>query len=211
MSNGVIFDLDGTLWDVTDSTYESVNKVAKKYKLKEISKETICKSFGSNREESAKLYFPYLDLNDSVKLIDEISKTNIDNLKNTGGRLYSRLKEVLSILSKEYDLYIVSNTSENEYINAFLTTSETKEYFKSYIAASSLKISKAQAIKKVIEDNNLENAVYVGDTVRDYEAANENDIPFIQSRYGFGENLNLENGINEPYELIKIIKQIFYS
>ena len=34
MKNSILFDLDGTLWEVIESTYKSVNIIAKKYSLK---------------------------------------------------------------------------------------------------------------------------------------------------------------------------------
>ena len=37
----IYFDLDGTLWDTTDVTYEGANKVAEKYNLDAVSKEKI--------------------------------------------------------------------------------------------------------------------------------------------------------------------------
>lgn len=209
MKNSVIFDLDGTLWEVIESTYKSANIIANKYNLKEISKDTICKVFGLNREESAKLYFPNMELNESTKLIDEIAVINIENLKNNGGNVYPNVKEILNKLVEEYDLYIVSNTAEIEYIRAFLKSADTKDCFKSYIAASSLNISKADAIKKVIDDNKIENAVYVGDTRIDLEAAHANNIPFIQAKYGFGDNLNTDYSINEINELLGILKKVF--
>ncbi len=36
MKKGIIFDLDGTLWEVTNTTYKSVNEIAKKHNLKEV-------------------------------------------------------------------------------------------------------------------------------------------------------------------------------
>ncbi len=33
MKKGIIFDLDGTLWEVTNITYKSVNEIIKKYNL----------------------------------------------------------------------------------------------------------------------------------------------------------------------------------
>lgn len=209
MKNSVIFDLDGTLWEVIESTYKSVNIIANKYNLKEISKETICKVFGLNKEESAKLYFPHMELNEAIRLTDEIAVINIKNLKNNGGNVYSNVKEVLSILLDKYDLFIVSNTSEIEYIRAFLKSSNTQKYFKDYIAASSLNISKADAIKKVINDNKIEKAVYVGDTRIDMEAAYKNNIPFVQAKYGFGKEFNTEFCISEIKELPNALKKIF--
>jgi len=209
MKNSVIFDLDGTLWEVIESTYKSANIIANKYNLKEITKETICKVFGLNREESAKLYFPYIELNESTKLIDEMAVINIENLNKNGGNVYSNVKEVLNKLANKYDLYIVSNTAEIEYIEAFLKTSDTKEYFKNYIAASSLNISKKDAIKKVIDDYKIEKAVYIGDTRIDLEAAYANNIPFVHAQYGFGEKINTEYSIDDIKELPAVLERIF--
>ena len=75
--NGVIFDLDGTLWEVIQSTFNSANKIANKYGLERISKETICNVFGLNKEQAAKLYFPNIELNKSIKSMDEIAIQNI--------------------------------------------------------------------------------------------------------------------------------------
>ncbi len=204
----VIFDLDGTLWDVTDSTYFSANQIANKYGLEKISKETICKVFGLNREESAKLYFPMIELNESVKLIDEIAVININNLKQTGGKLYPDIKNTLDKLYNEYDLYIVSNTAEIEYIKAFLISSNLKDYFKDYVAASSLKISKAEAIRKVIKENEIEKVVYIGDTIKDLEATQIAKVDFIQAKYGFGDDLNTKYYINEFKELPQVLEKI---
>lgn len=209
MKNSVIFDLDGTLWEVIESTYKSANIIANKYNLKEISKDTICKVFGMSRESAARAYFPNMRLRESTKLIDEIAIINIENLKNNGGNVYPNVKDVLNKLVDKYDLYIVSNTAEVEYIRAFLNSADTKECFKNYIAASSLNISKADAIKKVIDDNKIEKAVYIGDTRIDLEAASANNIPFVQAKYGFGENLNTDYSINEIKELLVVLKKIF--
>lgn len=209
MKNGVIFDLDGTLWEVIESTYVSANTIAKKYNLKEISKETICNVFGLNKEGAAKLYFPDVELSESIKLMDEIAIVNIDNLNKNGGNLYPNVKQILEELAEKYNLYIVSNSAEMDYIRAFLNSSDTKKYFKDYIAASSLNISKADAIKKIIDDNKIENSVYVGDTIIDLEASNNNNITFIQAKYGFGEDLKTEYYINEFKELPRVLEEIY--
>lgn len=209
MKNSVIFDLDGTLWDVTNSTLDSANIITKKYNLKGISKKTVCSGFGLNREESSKVYFPDLEPEKSLKLMDEISKINIENLKKKGGKTSPSLKKVLDELIEKYDLYIVSNTSKLEYIQAFLNTSDTAKYFKEYIAASKLKITKADAIQKVIKDNNIKKAVYVGDTKLDLEAANASRIEFVQAKYGFGQDLKTEFYINELNELPKVLEEVF--
>ena len=207
--NGVIFDLDGTLWEVIDSTYYSANAIVGKYNLKMISKEMICKVFGSSKKEAAKLYFPYLETNEAMKLVDEISMININNLKKNGGNIYPDLIDVLNELDKEYSLFIVSNTSKTEYIEAFLDSSNTKKCFKDYIAASKIGITKEEAIKRIIYENKIEKAVYIGDTNIDFEAAQKNNIPFILAKYGFGQDIQTEYYINNLKELPKLLKKVF--
>ena len=203
--NAIIFDLDGTLWDVTESTLKSANEIAKKHGLQEISVEAICKGFGTNREESSKLYFPNLPLEESTQLIDEISTLNINNLMQNGGKVYVNAKETLIELKEKFDLYIVSNTAKKTYIEAFLKCSKTADLFNGYIAAGYQNLKKHEAIIKTIADNNIEKAVYVGDTYRDRDAAKLAGVTFVQAKYGFGEDLNTEYSIDNIVDLPKII------
>lgn len=111
-------------------------------------------------------------------------------------------------MSLKYEFFIVSNTGHKEYIEAFLVTSGLAKYFTDYIAASQLNISKADGINKIIQDYNIEKAVYIGDTKKDMEASKKANIPFIQARYGFGENLETEYYIDSIEELPKIMALI---
>lgn len=119
-NEAIFFDLDGTLWEVIDSTYNIVNKITQKYNLPSVTINTICNVFGKNRIESAKLYFPNLREEDALILVDEIAILNIKNLKENGGNVYKNVKETIKRLKKDYDLYIVSNTAHKEYIESFL-------------------------------------------------------------------------------------------
>lgn len=205
---GIIFDLDGTLWDVSNSTLESTNEVAEKHNVKKVTIQTVCNGMGLQTKENAKLYFPDIPLEEALKLKEEITMLNIKKLTENGGKLYSNVEQTLKILSENYDLFIVSNTGYQEYIESFFISSGMKKYFKSYLAASKLKISKGKAITKVINDYNLDKAIYVGDTKLDKEASEEAEIPFIQAKYGFGEDLKTSYGVDEIKELPIVIKNI---
>ena len=204
----ILFDLDGTLWDVTDETYKSVNSVAAKHNLGAISKNVVRSVFGCNRVEAAQIYFPNVDFKDSINLMEEISEDIIKNLKKNGGNIYPNLEQVLIKLTDNYKLFIVSNTGHSAYIKAFLTTSNFEKYFVDFIAASELKISKAEGINKIINDYGIDKSIYVGDTKKDCEASKAANIPFIQALYGFGENLKTEYSINSVNELPDVVSKI---
>ncbi len=208
MNKGIIFDLDGTLWEVTDATYNNLNRVAKKYNLEEIKLETVKILFGRNTLECARLCFPSLNDEKAVELINEGSIELNNELKEKGGNLYPNLEDTLKKLSNEYMLFIVSNSGHTEYIEAFLNSSGLNSYFKDYIAASALKITKAEGIQKVIYDYKLEKAVYVGDMIKDLEAAKIANIPFIHAKYGYMEKLESEYSIESIDQLPNIVKEI---
>ena len=105
----VLFDLDGTLWEVVDSTYKSINEVTQRYNLKKIELETVCGVFGFTRSETAKEFFPYLDIEKAEELLDEASILNIKNLKENGGNVYPNLENILKEITNNYKIFIVSN------------------------------------------------------------------------------------------------------
>ena len=205
----IIFDLDGTLWETIDSTYVSLNTIAKNHNCDEISKELVLKNFGNSKVASAKLLFPKQNQEDAFKYLDESDVINVQNLTTNGGYLYPGLEETLFTLQQDYDLYIVSNTKTKKYIESFLISSRLFKYFKDYVAASEIILSKGNAIIKLMDDYYIKEAIYVGDTKKDKESAEIANIPFIQCLYGFGEDLNCKYKINDIKELPDCVNKIF--
>lgn len=181
----LIFDLDGTLWETLERTWISVNEIVKKYDyLQEISRETIDLGMGTTVEECAELYMPYLDKELRIKHLLEMLDWNAKQLEIYGGNVYPNLEKTLQRLKSNYVLGIVSNCGEG-YIESFLHTSKLEKYFTDFIAAGAVKLKKSEAIKKLIDDNNITSAIYIGDTTRDYQASQDANIPFIHAKYGF--------------------------
>ncbi len=214
MNKAIIFDLDGTLWQVINETTFSANEIAKKYNQNAISVETVCQVFGKNRLDASKLYFPTLEENQALSYTEEIEHFNNNYLLKNGGTLYYNVVDTIKDLSTDFDLYIVSNTAENSYIQAFLFNSGLNEFFSGYIASGNVfknldsTVAKAEGIKKVILENNIEKAIYVGDTLIDLNSSKLANIPFVWAKYGFGKDLDANYTINNIKELINISKQI---
>lgn len=183
--DSIIFDLDGTLWDASESTAIAWAKVARDFNLnKAIDKGTIRSVSG-------------LPFNKCIEAIFGIESANNPDLKNLldvaekneilaqGGLLYPGVLDGLTRLSKEYKLFIVSNC-QVWYLEAFLTHSKLSEYFEDTLCFGHTNLSKKENIQELIKKHQLENSLYIGDTHWDQEAAHLAGCKFLFAKYGFG-------------------------
>jgi len=110
------------------------------------------------------------------------------------------LEATLKILGNKYNLFIVSNCQAG-YIEAFYEYHGLGGYFKDFECSGNTGKSKTENVKMVIERNNLDKPIYIGDTLGDYTAAEGNRIPFIFAQYGFGAVPNAQFTINKIEDL----------
>lgn len=192
MKKGVIFDLDGTLWDacaaIADSWNEYLQKVRtdlEKYHLSvtEADVRGVC---GRTMDVFGDILFPTVpDRELRQKLGEGCCEYEVQYLKHAGGAVYPGVVETLKKLHETYELYIVSNCQVG-YIEDFLIWSGTTELFADTEDYGTTLKPKSENIRAVVERNQLEAAVYVGDTVMDYKSTCDAGLPFIHCRFGFG-------------------------
>ena len=128
-------------------------------------------------------------------------------IEEHGGILFDGLEETLAALKEEYFLAIVSNCQEG-YIEAFLKHHKLEKYFDDTENYGRTKRCKGDNIRLLVERNNLD-AVYVGDTMGDYDATMQAGLPFIHAAYGFGTVPEGTAKINDIRELPEKVKEIF--
>lgn len=205
--DSIIFDLDATVWSALDSTVFVLKEIKKRHPdiVEDVSVDIIKSAMGCTFEETAKKYYGYLDKETREKYTKEAIQENTKYLMKHGGTLYNGVEEVIKLLSKKYKLYIVSNCIEG-YIESFLETSNLKDYFSDFENNGRTGLEKGENIKLLIKRNHLSNPIYVGDTDKDREAAEEAKIPFIYATYGFGAVEKYNNKIDNIYDLLTILK-----
>ena len=199
---GVIFDLDGTMWDasaVTEKTWVKV--LADHPEVKpavELNGENVKFYMGLTNEELAGIFFPNLTFDEAFGLMNESCDLENQWLPECGGKLYDGLETALDgLLDDGYSLYIVSNCQDG-YIEAFLDAHGMRSRFSDHECSGRSGKTKGENIRDIIARNGLDCAVYVGDTVSDSGGARIAGIPFIYAKYGFGENY--KRGKTDDYD-----------
>lgn len=188
MKKGIIFDMDGTLWDSADGVAACWTEVvAKEYTPdKIITKEKIQSVMGLTMDKLAEGVFPELDYDVRMELLEHCCNAENAYLEKNGGVLYPQVEETLIKLLDKYHLFIVSNC-QSGYIEAFLKFYGFGKYFDDIECYGNNNLKKGDNIRLVVERNNLDKAYYVGDIEGDYISSVEAGVGFIHAAYGFGE------------------------
>lgn len=188
MKKGIIFDMDGTLWDSAENVAKSWNLAISTFSgyEKTLTAEDIQRVMGKTMDAIADILFSELSKEDRTELLATCCEMENDYLREHGGILYEGVRETLAKLRERgYHLSIVSNCQAG-YIEAFL------DYYKLWDAIEDKQcygdnlLSKGENIRLVAERNGLDAAVYVGDIQGDYDASQAAGVDFIHAAYGFG-------------------------
>ena len=202
--DGIIFDLDGTLWDSCRVVAESWTGIMQK-------------CYGEDRIFTAddikgimglaagdickKLFSQYGDR--AMEICLGCMNGELEYIAGHSGDVYPGVEEMLSELSKQYPLFIVSNCQDG-YIQCFFKCTGLGRYIKDIECEGATGLSKAENIKLICRRNGLEKPVYVGDTAGDEKSARAAGCRFIHAAYGFGKAEAPDGVIKSPAELAAI-------
>ena len=186
--DSIIFDVDGTLWDSTESVAASWNKAIREHSSLNLTLEPVSLSrvFGKTMTEIADTLFPSLSADERMKLLEVCFDEENRYLEGQPGILYPDVARTLKKLASRYPLYIVSNC-QCGYIEVMLRTTRLGPYIKDHLCFGETQVPKGETIRRLIVKNRLQSPVYVGDTQGDADSCKTAGIPFIFAEYGFGD------------------------
>lgn len=210
MKKGIIFDIDGTLWDSAAGVAESWNEaiLAYGYERKPLTAGDIQSVMGKTMEDIADILFPELNVMQRKELLDLCCRLENDYLRRHGGVLYPDIRKTMEKLKVNYHLYIVSNCQAG-YIEAFLDYYKFHDLIEDIECYGNNDKPKGENIALLYQRNNLEDAVYVGDIQGDYDASMSAGVRFIHAGYGFGKVEADVPEIQKFSDLIEVIDTVW--
>ncbi len=187
-SDGIIFDVDGTLWDATGLVSKAWTKAVRENGAPEltVTSQWLRDHFGRRMDVIADDLLPKLPKKERYRIMDVCCAYELETLsKDPCPFCYPGVVKTMQVLSRFEPLFIVSNCQAG-YIELFLRKTKLQDCVKDIECFGNNGKGKAENIGLLIRRNHLHMPFYVGDTQGDADAAKEAGIPFVFAEYGYG-------------------------
>lgn len=185
--DSIIFDMDGTLWNATESYAKVWNKT--------------CEHFGIEASFTGSDLVRYMGMSiksimehllggeihvEKAVFLEKLGETEALMMPTLGGILYPETLESLERLHETHRLFMLSNCSSIGLRN-FVNYTHTAHLFEGLLTQGERPVSKSENLRYMMEHYSLRAPVYVGDTQDDCDQAHEAGIAFIHAGWGFGD------------------------
>ena len=188
--DGLIFDLDGTLWDAVEIYVEGWNNLFKQIEIeRQFTRAWFMKMVGLNIEEFLKLILPHHDAQERIMLYELATQEHNNLFGVMKATIYPGVTEGLKLLSLKRKVFIVSNCP-CDFIGHFKKQAKVVNYIDDSLCHGDNGKTKGENIRRIIDRYNLKNPVYIGDTESDGKESKKSGIPFYWVSYGYGTSKN---------------------
>lgn len=189
--DGIIFDMDGTLWDAVDSYAAVWNITMEKFpetrrRSAPVTRARLMELMGKPLPEIIRALFPALDAAARQDFIRELEACEREHMPRLGGKLYPGVPESLRALKEAgVKLFMVSNCGPDG-LPMFLSFTGLGPFMTEHLSYGSTGCEKDVNIRTLIERYKLKRPLYVGDTLSDLAATRKAGAAFAWAAYGFG-------------------------
>lgn len=205
--DGIILDVDGTLWDSTSIVAGAWNRAARECGLEgyTVTPDTLKGLFGKTMAVIAENLFPEETPKRREEIMALCCRYEQEALEADECRIcYPGVTATVAKLSEKLPVFIVSNC-QSGYIELFLRKTGLGPVVTDIECYGNNKKNKSENIRLVADRNHLKHPVYVGDTQGDCDASAEAGVPFIYAEYGFGQADRCDGSIKKFGELLSFI------
>lgn len=206
MFDGIIFDVDGTLWNSTPIVEKAWNQALKDNGYGDISvtAKQLQGLFGLPMPDIINAIMPEVPQDEQAAFAPRCYEYEHKYLEKEAGILYPQICETIRELAVKHKIFIVSNCQAG-YIELFLRKSGLGDVITDHICLGDNDLLKADNIRYIVKKHDLKAPVYVGDIQGDANSSYEAGVEFIHAAYGFGRVDRYYAKINKPRELIDVI------
>ena len=206
--DGVIFDVDGTIWDSTPVVTEAWNKALTDtgFGYVQVTADRLKGLFGLPMIEIMRDILPGVPDNELRRFEKVCNEYEEDYISRISGNAYINIEETIKELALICPVIIVSNC-QSGYIEIMMKHLKLDEYVTDTICHGDNGLSKAENIILMNKKHHLKKSVYVGDTIMDANACRQANEPFIFASYGFGKVTDYDYMIDEPKKLLNLFKK----
>ncbi len=185
--DGIIFDVDGTLWDSTETVARAYNAAFEETGCAgvHVTADSIRHEFGKPMDEIGRDLLPHLPADERTSVMTRCMELEDAFLRRYPPSPYAGLEETLDVLRRDWPLFIVSNCQQG-YIELFLEMTGLTERFEDHLCWGDTGLMKADTIRLMAQRHHLAAPVYVGDIEADCTAARAAGCAFVWASYGFG-------------------------
>ena len=200
---GMIFDVDGTMWDSRAIVAGAWNRVLERYGFEpKLTAELLTSEFGKPLDEIGVDLVPEANPEILAKMLPEWFEEEEADLRKEMPYIYDGLEDALQTLSQRYPLFIVSN-AQSGYIELFLEKTGFGNYFRGFVSNGDTGLPKDGNIRLIMDRYHLTDAVYVGDTQADGDCTRRARAKFAYASYGFGKTSDYDYYLESPRDLVK--------
>ena len=209
-TDGIILDIDGTLWNTTGVVAQAWNKAIADcgFDAALVNASGLQKEFGKPMNVIADDLWPNLSQEQKKILMKQCCVREQEAIEsNTKDITFPAVRDTIKALAKKFNLYIVSNCQAG-YIELTMRKNGIEPCVRDHECYGNTGLGKADNLRLLVERNAIKAPVYVGDTQGDADACREAGVKFVWASYGFGSVQEFAAKIDRFDQLLDLLQNL---